>query len=145
MKDDLRFPTATEAALHYVRVYNHHDTAALRALYSDEFRVQNPLWSGWKSVDEAVATLEYVWETLPGARFDLRNLVATGEIALIEFDFVWHDNRPETMTANSGRPLEHRMPVADVLHVVDGKLVGLRAYMNSDLMAQWLTEMDSNA
>lgn len=141
MVSGLRFPTPVEAALTYVRVYNSHDPVALRSLYAEEFHVENPLWAGSKPVDETVATLQHVWDTLPGARFDLRNVISQGDTVVIEFDFVWDDSRPETLASNGGRPVAQRTPVTDVFHVVDGKLASLRAYMNSDLMHAWLEEM----
>lgn len=141
MVHGLRFPTPVEAALTYIRVYNSHDPVALRSLYAEEFYVENPLWSGTKPVEETVATLQHVWATLPGARFDLRNIVSEGQTVVIEFDFVWDDSRSAVVRSNGGRPVERRTPVADVFYVVDGKLASLRAYMNSDLMHMWLSEM----
>jgi predicted ester cyclase len=94
-----------------------------------------------KPVDETVATLQHVWDTLPGARFDLKNVVADGPVVAIEFDFVWDDSRPAVLDGHGGEPVERRTPVVDVFHVIDGKLAGLRAYMNSDLMHAWLDEM----
>lgn len=138
MVQGLRFPTPVEAALTYVRVYNDHDPVALRELYTDDFHVENPLWSGAKPVAETVATLQHVWDTLPGARFDLRNVLSDGPTVVIEFDFVWDDPRPDADGSVAG---ERRTPVVDVFHVVDGRLASLRAYMNSDLMHGWLDEM----
>jgi limonene-1,2-epoxide hydrolase len=135
------FPTPIETALAYVRVYNTHDPVALRKLYRDDFLVENPLWTGTKTVDEVVASIEHIWATLPGARFDLKNVIADGDVVALEFLFVWTDDRPEVLASKGGRSVEHRVPVVDIFHVRDGKLAALRAYMDHEPVAAALVAM----
>ncbi len=128
--------TPSEAAAAYVRAYNAHDPEWLRSLYHEDFRVENPLWEGHKTLDEVAGTIQHVWDTLPGARFEITNIATTGDTVLLEFLFAWDDPRgPE--------PVTRKIPVADVFTVKEGKLFALRAYMDTSEFGAWLDEMAS--
>ncbi|MBM3345099.1 MAG: nuclear transport factor 2 family protein [Betaproteobacteria bacterium] len=132
------FPTPIETALSYIRIYNSHDPVALRKLYRDDFLVENPLWSGTRTVDEVVTTIQHVWATLPDARMELKNIIADGNVVALEFVFAWTDDSLEAKAGNGGRPVSQGVPVVDVFHVREGKLAALRAYMDHGPVAEAL-------
>ena len=88
----MRELSVSEAAIEYVNAYNSHDRKRLRAGYSDDFIVTNPLWEGIKGPEETTDTIEAVWNALTGARFALKNLIVAGETAILEMLFEWDTN-----------------------------------------------------
>lgn len=135
--DSTRFPSPSEAALAYVNTYNSHDPEALRSLYDPGFLVENPLWEGTKDVDETVATIQMVWDTLPGARFEAINLIVQGDTVSLELNFCWDE-------PTEGGSTVRRLPVNDVFWIKDGKLAGLRAYLDRGTFVSWLQQMGSD-
>lgn len=121
-----------EAAIEYVNAYNSHDRERLRAGYREDFVVTNPLWEGTKDRDETVQTISTVWDTLPGARFVLLDLVVHADTAVLEMLFQWDDPR-DRATKGFG--------VVDIFTVEEGKLASLRAYHDTHDMRRWLDEM----
>lgn len=128
----MRTSTPSEAALEYINAYNSHDPARLRRGYHPDFVVSNPIFEGTKNAYETVAFISHVWDTLPGARFELFNLAVDGDTALLEFTFAWDDPRDNTTK---------RTPVADVFTVRGGLLYNLRAYMEGTIVHGWVEEM----
>jgi limonene-1,2-epoxide hydrolase len=133
------FKTPTEVALAYVRLFNRHDAKAIRELYSDDFVAENPRWSEVKNVDDVYASVLEAWETLPGARFEIYNLIAQGPVVVLELAFMWSDDR--SVEGEPPNIVERANPVTDVFWVVDGKLTALRAYLDSATMHGWLEEV----
>jgi limonene-1,2-epoxide hydrolase len=136
----ISFHTPTEVALAYVRVFNRHDSAALRQLYSDDFVAQNPRWPDVKHVDEVYEAVTTVWAKLNRARFELYNLIAQGPVVVLELRFVWSDDR--AVEGEQPRLIDREFPVTDVFKVVDGKLAALRAYQDTVPITAWLAEAD---
>ena len=91
----MRESSVSEAAIEYVNAYNSHDRKRLRAGYSDDFVVTNPLWEGTKGPEETTDTIEAVWNALTGARFKLNNLIVSGDTAVLEMLFEWDDPRDQ--------------------------------------------------
>ena len=131
----MRKSSVGEVAIEYVNAYNSHDRERLRAGYSDDFVVTNPLWEGIKGAEETTDTIEAVWNALPGARFVLNNLIVDGETAVLELVFNWDDPRDEETK---------RFAVVDIFTVEDGKLASLRAYHDTSGMSRWLKEMGAD-
>jgi len=131
----MRKVTIGEAAIEYVNAYNSHDRERLRAGYSDDFVVTNPLWEGTKGPEETTNTIEAVWNALSGARFVLKNLIVDGETAVLELLFEWDDPRDQQTK---------RFAVVDIFTVADGQLTSLRAYHDTSNMSKWLKEMGAN-
>jgi limonene-1,2-epoxide hydrolase len=131
------FPSTVETGLAYVTAYNAQDPVALRALYTDDFYVENALHEGRRGPDEVVKTISTVWKTLPGARFDLRNVVAQENTVALEFFFSWQPPQGADGTV----PARPSTPVVDVFQVRDGKLAALRAYFQGDVIKGWLEQM----
>lgn len=125
--------TTTEVAIEYVNAFNAHDEDRLERLYAESFEVENPLWEGTKNRDETVRTIVDVWATLPRARFELRNLVASGPTAVLELIFMWDDTGDGEVT--------RRNTVVDVFTVEAGRFTSLRAYMDATVMAGWMEAM----
>ena len=121
-----------EAAIEYINAYNSHDRARLSAGYREDFVVTNPLWEGTKGRDETVDTIAMVWDTLPGARFVLIDLIVDAETAVLDILFQWDDPRDGTTKG---------FAVVDIFTVRDGLLASLRAYHDTQDMRSWLGEM----
>lgn len=130
----MRTSTPSEAAIEYINAYNSHDPDRLRRGYHPDFAVSNPIFEGTRDPDETVAFISHVWDTLPGARFELFNLAVDGDTALLEFMFAWDDPRDGTTK---------QVPVADVFTVKDGLLFNLRAYMDATVVHGWIEDMES--
>lgn len=140
----ISFQTPTEVALAYVRVFNRQDPTALRELYSDDFVAENPRWHGMlRNVDEVHREVTRVWATLPGARFEIENLVARGPVVVLELTFLWSDLR--SGKGDDAHSADRSFSVTDVFWVVDGKLRALRAYLDSGTMASWLAEANERS
>ena len=131
----MRESSVSEAAIEYVNAYNSHDRKRLRAGYSDDFVVTNPLWEGTKGPEETTDTIEAVWNALTGARFKLNNLIVSGDTAVLEMLFEWDDPRDQETKC---------FAVVDIFTVQNGKLASLRAYHDTSNMSRWLEEMGAD-
>lgn len=122
-----------ELGLSYVRAYNRRDEAALFELYAKDFWVRNPLWAGTKTSDQVVDDFRRIWRLLPGARFEVRNVVAEGATVILEMLWVWTDPGSEP-------PTDHYLPVTDIFCVAGSQFTELRAYMDPAPLHGWLAQ-----
>ena len=126
--------TPIEAAEEYVAAYNARSVERLLDLYDPGFHAENPLWEGSKSVDQTLATIQRVWDTLPGSRMEITRLTEIDDIVVLEMLLGWEDPR-------TGTPVSAYTPVADIFTVREGRLVELRAYMDAGTFETWLNAM----
>ncbi len=115
-------PAETVAAL--FAAFNRHDAEGLAALYADDAVVESPdLERPLEGPAAIAAHYHAMFAQWPDVRDDVRNVVAAGDQAAVEFVSAG------TMQMD-GRPVRFALPICSVLKVRDGRIVRDASYFD---------------
>ena len=126
-------PTTRTAVDAFVAGWNAHSPKAVRAAFTDDGRVTDPVVGRWLSGAEIEAAVQQALDRFHDVAFTVISVIESGTDRVT---FEWRMNA--TLATPEGRRAPFTLEGCDVCRVRDGKLTELRGYFDRVAIAEQL-------